>query len=188
MLQEKISSATAFQSLESPKQSYMRRVWSKKRRRWLYIYAIYPSKDAPFLPSDEAIISMISHLPEVAFMESIRDKDMDRFLVFQLKKGIFSTRADRSSRELRKKFLSDIAQASSSQRSIRPATSAAVQRFLEENDFASVEWTGGKIVAYSKEGGRYESTQVRNGSYRQQLRVIHRICKIELPFYHGAAP
>jgi hypothetical protein len=188
VLQQHIPRLTAIEKKECAESVYSKKEWSRKRRRWLYLYLIYPPKHKPFLPSDESLLTMVGHLPEVAFIESNRFKDRDYFLVFGLKRNIFTTRADFVSRTIRRQFLCEIGQASTTERIVRPSTLEAANLFLAECGFATVEWNGRQLIAHSKDNERYESSRVRGGIYWRPFQILLRACRPELPFSYGAAP
>lgn len=192
MLHQKVEKIPPIQKVESAHGFYMGKEWSKKYRRWRYIYEIVPPRDRKLLPADEVLIDMLRHLHGVKLKEIRRDPSFDRFFVFQARRGVFSTRASPTARIARKRFLAKVGKAAvSSERAVRPAVLEAVGRFSSEHGFTYVEWNGRKVIAYKKEGlgyVRYESTARANEPYRKALEKLHRICAIEPPFSYGATP
>lgn len=164
---------------------YSRAQWSKKRKRWLYVYVIYPPTASPFFPSDEALKTMVGRLPEIAFIKSERFSDRDCFYIFGLKRCIFSTRADSLSREIRLKFLREVGASSMSFRDVRPLVSEEATHLLRAERFEKIEWNGRHLVATTADGKRLESHL--RGRCRTPFKQLFRLCKSELPFQYGAA-
>lgn len=191
VLHQQVKKTSRIEESESAYAVYREKEWSKKYRRWRYTYEILPPKGRKLFLSDNVIIDMLRHLPGIKLKEILRDKEFDRFFVFQARRGVFSTRASRTARTARKRFLAKLGKAASLERAPRRVAMEAVERFRAEHGFTYVEWTGKMVIAY-KMGSlgyeRYESTARNKGPYRVALEKLHHVCAIEPPFSLGAVP
>lgn len=190
MLHQQIESVPRIHEMEPARSFYAGKEWSKKYRRWRYIYEIVPPTDKKLFPADAVLVDMLRRIPGTKLKEIIRDKEFDRFFIVQARRGVFSARASLASRKLMKRFLSRLGQAASGKRSVRPLVLEGVERFLTEHGFVNIEWNGRKVIAYKKDGHgyvRYESRAKNNRPHQKSLEKLHRLCAIEPPFSYGAA-
>lgn len=167
---------------------YVKKSWGKKRKRFLYLYVIYPPKATSFLPRDEALKTLIATIPSIRFHACERFVDRDLLFIYGGNFNLFTTRASRKARLVRRAFLQRIAEMAEEKRVIPEHILDATRTFLAEHAFKNVEWTGKQAIAYSARGGRYEGQRVVRGELVKPFRTFERLCKPILPFYLEIAP
>ena len=166
--------------------AFSRSGWGKKRKRWLHLYRIYPPADKQFLPSDEALRTLVATIPGIRFYKSARFEDRDMFMVYGANKNIFTARADRRGRELRKGFLRDVGIMALAQRTIPAHVQEAAEAFISECGFTQVIWNGSHATAYDRNGKRHEGLRIKGGTFWRPFRRFEHLCKPILPFRYGA--
>lgn len=187
MLHERIEKTPRTAAALKARYHFVRSGWGAKRKRWLHLYRVYPPASKPYLPSDEAIKTLVATVPGIRLHECIRFIDHDLFLVYGRNKNIFTTRAGSDARAIRNGFLSDVAAMAIDTRDTPTHVQEAAKTFLADCGFVYVEWNGAHAIAYNANGKRYEGLRV-GGTYWRPFRTFEHICKPILPFTYSAAP
>ncbi len=167
---------------------FVRSAWGRTRKRWLHLYRVYPPAETPFLPSDEALKTLVGTIPDVRFHGSARFSDHDLFFVYGRNKNLFTARAGPTARAVRQGFLRDVASVSLKERPVPEHVQEASKAFLSDCGFVNVEWDGRQAIAYDKEGWRHEGRRVTGGTYWRPFRDFEHLCRPVLPFFYRAAP
>lgn len=189
MLQEKIvRQSRRIARNDRASYAFSRAATGRKYHRRFYLYLIYPPASTPFLPSDEALKTLVGTIPDMRFLRSSRYADRDYFAVYGGNKNILTTRAKSPAREVRNSFLEDVASASLEERIIPAYVQEACQAFLSDCGFASILWDGKQAIAHDAEMKRYEGSRITGGTYWRPFRNVERVCRPILPFYLEAAP
>jgi hypothetical protein len=162
--------------------------WGKKRKRWLHLYLIYPPESSPFLPSDEALETLVATIPDIRFHGSERFSTGDHFYVYGRNRNLFTARADSREKSLRKEFLRDVEAMALESRDVPLHVMEASCNFLKICSFVSVEWDGTQAIGYDAQHKRFEGKRVTGGIFWRPFREFERMCKPILPFTYEAAP
>lgn len=167
---------------------YVKKGWGKKWKHFLYLYAVYPPRAVPFLPSDEALEALVATIPSMRFHRCDRFIDRDVLYIYGKNFNLFTARASRDARRVRTEFLERIAEIAEVERIIPEYIREATRTFLTKHAFKNVEWNGTQAIAYSIGGGRYEGRRVVRGELVKPFRTFEHLCKPILPFYLEVAP
>ncbi|MEK7602170.1 MAG: hypothetical protein AAB472_01680 [Patescibacteria group bacterium] len=167
---------------------YVKKAWGKIRKRFLYLYAIYPPRATPLLPSDESLKTLLETIPSMRFHTCERFVDRDVLFIYGKNFNLFTTRASRDARRVRTTFLEQVAEMAEDVRIVPDNILEATRAFLSKYDFKSIEWNGRQAIAYSAGGGRYEGCRVVRGELVKPFRAFEQLCKPILPFYLEVAP
>lgn len=159
-----------------------------KRRRWVNKYQIFPPADRPFLPSNEALASLVRSIPDVISFSVERCGTHDMLTVFVPDGSIFAFRASWNQKQVLQSFLRDLEQASSASRGLSQKLSEDCDLFLANEGFVWMSWNGRWVTAYTPDKKRYEGRLVTSGPHERGFRRIERACRSVGPFEHGVAP
>ena len=106
-----------------------------------YAYRIHPPAHAPFLPSEEAIITFVESYPELTYLKTEREPDRDILIVkVSAEANMFRSHATSGERVLRTLFLRDVASRSVQLRDIPEYIQNACQEYLESRGFCALTW------------------------------------------------
>lgn len=156
-----------------------------KKKRWHFSYVVYPPSDAPFLPSDEALRTLVGGYDRIRFEKSERFPDRDVLVVRGVEDNMFRTIAEPEQKLMKRKFLFEVGAVALPARTISQAALEELRRLAEQEGFKNITWDGKHLIAYTACDKRSESHL--SGTCRAPFRSLYRLCKTELPFYFEAA-
>lgn len=179
------------------KSMYARSVSSEGRdaQGRFYAYCIHPPKNAPFLASDEAVITFVESYPELTYQKTEREPDRDILIVkVRPDANMFRSHATPAERALRNMFLRDVASRALQLRDVPEYVQDACRKYMVQKGFGSVAWKPNNAKPSRSYFMFIDADGIHVPSWRiqltpeQELSHLKRTCMPYLPFTLEAAP
>lgn len=186
------------QTLRLSRTALARRSIASEDTHWkgrFYAYRVHPPIHAPYLPSEEAVITFVESYPELTFLKTEREPDRDILIVkVRKEENIFRSHVTPAERALRKLFLNDVTTRCFPLRDVPEYIQKACQEYLEHNGFTALTWkpylpkpSRSHFMFRRPDGTLVPSWRV-SLTPDATLRELKRTCSLYPPFTYEAAP
>lgn len=156
-----------------------------QKKRWHFLYIVYPSVGFPYFPSDEALVAVVRRYRRISFVGCERFPDHDVLIVRGVEDNMFRTIAEPEQKTVRRQFLDEIGALGLPSREIKPIILEELEGLCTVEGFQSIVWDGREIIARTQDDKRLRSHM--RGKCYDPFKPLYHLCKTELPFFYEAA-